>query len=566
MFAVYGMRPLYTRLSFLRLCPFLTQKFPSCSFKEFNDVYIVSWRSLKIIKVANKINQFCFLNTPANYSTKPSRPSRDDIQLNRKILSLKTVEEQLGLFESVKNSANIVNRVTMLFNISEIAERDREQRLVLEHEREVLQQGHNSTYMELLESISKEISECQPRELANVLFALGKIGEKDHRLVHVCEEEILSCDILAFKHAEICQIVNGCKNLNLTSSDIFSKFQDAVLDGRVNIKDFESCVLDTILLSFAKTGNGSVKLFNVFLDEILSRDFSKFNIFDLTAFVWSYAKKELESNRLFDLVEEEILRRGMSDFCIADIIQILWAFAKASKGSKQLFYQFDIELVLRGLEGFNNAELLEIVWSFSKRNVTKAKVFELIENEIFERGVHNFHTHQLVLILWSFVSAQRHNDLLVAEIEGELCLKDVKQLENSRLCQVVWCLGKARKLDSKFFDVIEMEVAQRGVLKFTVNEKLMLIRGFIEAKKGSTEFYELLVSSFSTKDFCNLNSGTMCECAWCFYKVGIDAGEQFDALEKEILTKDKYFFNEKELAFIKEIFQYVGKGRNLFGL
>ena len=145
-------------------------------------------------------------------------------------------------------------------------------------------------------------------------------------------------------------------------------------------------------------------------------------------------------------------------------------------------------------------------------------------------------------------------------------LKDVKQLENSRLCQVVWCLGKARKLDSKFFDVIEMEVAKRGVLKFTVNEKLMLIRGFIEAKKGSKEFYELLVSSFSTEDFCNLNSGTMCECAWCFHKAGIDAGAQFDALEKEILTKDKYFFNEKELALIKEIFQYVGKGRNLFGL
>lgn len=567
MLVEYRITSLYRRIYFHCLC--LIYKIPSRTFMNSRGIYGSTLQSLGFTKPRYKVIGHPFVSFCRNCSTVRSeilRPSRDDIYLNRRILSLKTVEEQLGLFESVKTSANIVNRVTMLFNIAQIAERDRGQKLVLEQEKETTKQGKNSTYVELLDSIAQDISKCQPRELANVLYALGKIEEKTHELVQVCEKQILSHDIMTFNNAEMCQILLGCTNLNLNRSGIFPKIQDAVLSEEMKIKDFEGCVLDAILLSFAKTDNGSVKLFDVFMKELLTRDISRLCSVDLATFVWSFAKKGLKADGLFDSVEKEILQRGTNDLSIADCIQILWAFGKSGKGSRQLFYQFDIELNSRGLESFNNSELLEIVWSFSKRNVTKAKVFELAENEIYDRGVHNFQTHELVLLLWSYVSAQRHNDELVEDIESELSIRDMKELDNGRLSQVVWCLGKARHSGSKLFDVIEAEVIKRGVSKFAVKEKLMLMRGFFEGRKGNKEFFDHLVSSFSTNDFRELNGGTICECAWCFCKANVEARAVFDALEKEILAKGKDFFNQKELSFIKHIFQEAGKGKNLFGL
>ena len=107
-----------------------------------------------------------------------------------------------------------------MYVCKERKERRREkQNLVLEQQRN----SQDNTYMDLLESISKDISKCKPRGLSNVIWALGKLQEKDHKLVKVCEKEIISCDIVAFNNANICQIMNGCANLNMTTSEIFTK-------------------------------------------------------------------------------------------------------------------------------------------------------------------------------------------------------------------------------------------------------------------------------------------------------------------------------------------------------
>ena len=568
MFAVCGIRSLYTAARFPRLCRLLSQKFPSSTHKEFNNLYSATWPPGRPAKQTSKFVNLYLFNPPANdYSTKQSDPLRNKIPLNKTILSLKTVEEQLHLFESTKASAGLVKRVIILYNIAKITEQDENQKQFLEQQREKVKQKESSEYVELLESISRDISKCQPRDLANMMWALGKIREKDHMLVEVCEKEILSRDIVAFDNAGICQIANGCATLNMKISDIFRNIEEGILNGQVKIQGFENRELSGILLSFSKTGNGSDELFLVFLNEILSRDFLGIDCRQLAGFVWSFAKKKFKADMLFEHVEEEILRRGTTDFHNSELIQLLWAFATAEKGSKQLFYLLDNELVARGVEKFDNAPLSEIVWSFNKKIVREAKVFDLVKKEALSHGVHKFKSHELVLILLSFVSAQRHDDMLVAEIQAELCLRDVKQFRNGHLCQVAWSLGRAEKSDSKMFDVIEAEVFQRGVSEFSMKQKRMVMRGFIDANRGSNKFYELLVRSFSPNDLFNLNRVAICECVWCFANAAVEAGELFDALEKEILSKGRNYFNAKELTIIKGSFKQVGRGgAALFGL
>ena len=88
----------------------------------------------------------------------------------------------------------------------------------------------------------------------------------------------------------------------------------------------------------------------------------------------------------------------------------------------------------------------------------------------------------------------------------------------------------------------------------------MLMRGFLEAKRGSKDFFKLLLSSFSANDFSNLTQVDICNFAWCLSKASVEAGTLFDALECEILSKDKPYFNKRELAYIKWNFKEAGKG------
>ena len=149
-----------------------------------------------------------------------------------------TVEKQLELFENIKNSASIVNRVTMLYSIAKITRRNGNQRRVLEQEKGKSRQALSSAYLALLDSISKDIGKCQPWDLANVMWALGKVQEKDHELVQVCERVILSRDIIAFDNVNISQIVNGCVNLDLTTTEISSTFQESIRNGQLKICNF----------------------------------------------------------------------------------------------------------------------------------------------------------------------------------------------------------------------------------------------------------------------------------------------------------------------------------------
>lgn len=561
MFTVSGMRTwsLSTSVHVLRACSFLTQKFTSCTFKEFDNSYSTSRQADRIVKPAR--NSLYFINTLAYYSTnlKSSRPTKAKMIIERKILSLETVKEQLKFFAEVKYLAETVNKITILYNIAKIIESDGEQKEVLKQQ--------NKTYMELLDSISDQMSRCLPQNVPIIMWALGINQVKHQKLFSLCEKKLLSRGALVFDNENICQILSGCANLNMSQTEIFPKFQEATLNGEVKICDFENHQLSGILLSFAKTNNGSVELFDAFLEEILSRDLTVMS-YALAESVWSFAKKELKADELFDRVEEEILRRGTIDLNKTDFItKVLWAFGKAGKGSKQFFDSVDNELVSVGVERFSNVELLDIVWSFGKRNFTKATAFDLVKKELLKRGAHTLQTHELVLFLLSFFSSQRHDDKLVTEIESELCLRNGKQIGSTQLCQVAWSLGMTGKSQSKLFDVIEAEVFQRGVCNFSKEETFILMRGFIEARRGSKKFFELLYSSFSEKDFSNFNARDICEFLLCFSEADVEAGAVFVALEKEILNKEKCYFSQKQLTLIKKSFQKVRKGtKELFEL
>ena len=559
MFAVSSIQPLL----FLGLRRCFYETFSSHTLKQLKNVRRASSALVKIQKPRSKLNWIFIPGNVAKCSPYGSRSSANQPtcakSLNVKLSSLETTRQHLELFESVKSSASTGDKVQILLKMSKIANVDGKQK-------ELLQKEHNmdsSAYTELLYDISNEISQCNSWSLANLMWALGKIPERDHKVVGVCEKEILLRGIASFNANEICQIVNGCSNLNLTTSNVFIKLQDAILNKEVKVEDLINIrELSGILLSFSKADNAFVEVFHVFLKEMLSRDFSQIDSRGLVDFVWAFAKKDIKAGKLFLRVEEEFLRRGMDDFTSVDIGRILWAFAMAQMGSKQFFHYVDHKLLSHDVDTLDNAVLLQIVWSFAKRKVTQAQVFDTVESEVYKRRIHTFKIHELVLILFSFVSAKRYNAALIAEIEGELCSRDAKQFKRGDLSQIAWSLGRAGKSKSQLFHTIETEIFQRDEENLPSKEHhmLMLMRGFVEANRGTKKLFEFFAGYFCRMGFQNLNERGICECAWCFSNSGIDTREVFDLLEKEICQHNKYAFNDSQIAVIRKSFQKAGKG------
>jgi len=85
--------------------------------------------------------------------------------------------------------------------------------------------------------------------------------------------------------------------------------------------------------------------------------------------------------------------------------------------------------------------------------------------------------------------------------------------------------------------------------------------------------HEGLQVSFLKEGFSNLTATEISVLA-CYFSEAendsgplINAGQLFDKLEREILRKEKLFFNEQQLDQIKKGFRKVGKGtKELFEL
>ena len=153
----------------------------------------------------------------------------------------------------------------MLYSIAKITGRDGKQRLVLELEKGKSRQPLNSAYLKLLDSISKDIGKCDPRDLINVMWPLGRLEEKDHELVQACERAILSRGITALSNVDICQIVSGCVNLDLSTSEISSTLQESIRHGQLKRSNFDNQLLSVMLMLFAKSDVCAVELFDHFL-------------------------------------------------------------------------------------------------------------------------------------------------------------------------------------------------------------------------------------------------------------------------------------------------------------
>lgn len=409
--------------------------------------------------------------------------------LNEEILMKRSVLDQLEFHQHHKDQLSLLNAITMLHSIAKITHKYREQKEVLHMERDIVEQGKESSFMELLDFIAANISSCKAQGLANLMWALGKLEEKTHPLATICEREILCHDFALFHLAEINQILTGCAALGLRESEIFERVEESILKEILRISLCETRQLTGILLAFSKVGCGSVDFYKHMEFEILGRGLKSFHNGQIAQFVYAFASQGIYDSVLFEAVEEEVMRRSTVRLRRKEMVMILWAFATAGTGSEEMFCALGNEIADNRLKELYSARLMWVIWSFATRGIADSKVYKAIAREIYMRGLGSLTNRELSLCVYSYALSEIPSAGFMEKLETEVLARDLSQFNGSELAQVAWGCGKVGLTNPKLYNNLEENIL---LLQITQNQASMIGQGFDNANMGSKELFSHL--------------------------------------------------------------------------
>ena len=484
-------------------------------------------------------------------------------ELAKNIAAVRTAQEYLYLFENFKDSPAMtqVNRITILHYLARYATEGPKKNFFAT--KKALKK-QNDVFAILLQNIASELEKCRARELASIMWSLGKLREHVTLIVSECEKEILRRDVTSFKVPSVCQLLNGFATLDLKRSQFFSLIEQSILEGKLKMSDFESRGLAGALWSFSKTGNGSKELFEKFQEEILSRNAKQFSGAQLVQFLLSFTQKEIQCDKLFEITAQEILERPTADLSDYSINMLLLLLAKYDpdpykrQESFELFNSLGAELTQRGVHGFDTKELSMLVWSFAKKCPNVESVFDIVEKELHIRGISKLRNEELSLILWSFAKSGNLSTELFNACEQEILSRDMSLFKAQQLSQLIWAFGMATVPSLGFLTIAEKEVLS-NVSHFTNKELCMMLHGFSHASVGTHKLFTTLEREVLERNIPENNPGIIPELASVFSRCTYEATLIFDTMEKVLKTTDQSVFSEQELQDIKMAFFKVGR-------
>lgn len=483
--------------------------------------------------------------------------------LAKNIAAVRTAEELLYLFENFKDSPAMtqVNRITILHYLARLATKGPKKNFFATKKALTKQKD---VFSILLQNIAAELEKCKSRELASIMWSLGKLREHVALIVSECEKEILRRDVTSFKVPSVCQLLNGFATLDLNRSQFFILIEQSILEEKLKMSDLENRGLAGALWSFSKTGNGSRELYEKFQEEILSRNAKKFSSAQLVQFLWSFTQKEIQCDKLFEITAQEILERPMADLSDYSINMLLLLFTKANQvpckrqENAEFFNCLGAEVTRRGVHGFDTEELSMLVWSFAKRCPNVKSVFDIVEKELHIRGISKLRNEEFSLILWSFAKSGNLSAELFNACHEEILSRDMSLFKAHQLSQLIWAFGMATVPSLGFFNIAEKEVLS-NISHFSDKELCMMLHGFSRASAGTHKVFTTLEREVLERNIPENNPGIIPELASVFSKCNYEATLMFDIIEKVLKTTDQSVFSEQELQDIKMAFFKVGR-------
>lgn len=481
--------------------------------------------------------------------------------LAKDISAVKSTSEYLYLYDRFKDSPAMtqMNRITILHHLAKVAASGPKKnffslRKVINEEKEI--------FIILLNNIGNDLETCKARDIATIVWSLGKLREHDAWFVTECENEILRRDQTSFRAPAVCKILIGFASLDLKRSKFFRIVEQRILDGQLKMGKFENRGLAGVLWSFTKTGNESKELLEKFQEEILIRDMREFSSDQLAQFLWSFTQKGIiPCDKLFSITEKEILQRPPTDLSNHCIKMLLWSFARAGfegKEGNSLFASLSPEIIRRGVHDFDADELSMLAWAFAKRCPEAPRVFDVIEKELFFRGIAEFGTQELSQLLWSFAVTGHTSSELFNESQEVLISRDLSLLKVKQFTELVWALGRSTLLSSDFLMKAVSDMLSNATV-YSDEELCMILHGCVQVSMDTQEPLKQLEREVLDRNIPQNKPKLIPKLASGFSTCSYEAGSVFDEIEKALLTNDLSMYTEQELQGLCVAFSQMGR-------
>ncbi|XP_068730397.1 uncharacterized protein [Montipora capricornis] len=482
------------------------------------------------------------------------------IELAKGIAAVKKADGFLDLYSNFKKSSAMtrVNRITILHNLAKFAVSSPKKNFTAT--KKVLKEQHH-VFLDLLQSIAADFGKCKPRDLASIVWALGKLRENVVWFVTECEKEIIKQDEKSIMPPAVCQLLNGFASLNLKRSQFFSFVEQRILEEKLNLKDFENRGLCGILWSFVKTENGSIELYKKIKDEISQRDVKSFNSQQLGQILWAFNEREIPCEELCGVIVSEIRERSLADQTNEGIKVILRSLAKigpSEKDTSDLFSKLGEEVLSRGIHDFDTGDLVMLAWSFAKMCPKMEVIFDFLEEEITLRKISDFRNHELSLLLWSFAKADYLSDDLFTTCQEEILSRNFSFFKAEQLSQLAWAFGRSAIPTSEFYHQLEKQITG-NMRTFSNNELCMIARGFAQASAGTPKLFKEIEKEVLDQEIVHKKPDFIPELALIFSKCSYKAPLLFDEMEKVLKHQERHYFNSLEVKIINSAFSKAGK-------
>ena len=530
-------------------------RYPPFMQRRYLTINILPWyKTIQLKGIGNKNTRLATPIIPCAFN------SVTPMDLAKDIAAVKNADGHFYLYKHFKTSPGMtqVNRITILHRLARLAITAPKKNFT--STKKVLKEQQH-VFLDLLNSVAADFEKCKPRDLASIVWALGKLRENVVWFVTECENEILKRDVSSFKAPAVCQLLIGFASLDLRRSQFFTRVEQRILEGKLSLKDFENRGLSGALWSFIKTGNGSKEFFEKFQEEILERDVKKFSSRQLAQFLWSFTEKDMHCDNLFEIIEREIQERAIEDQTDHGIKMILWSLAKAGTAQKnnfELFNRLGEEVLARGIHDFDSGELAMLVWSFAKKCPKMDAIFDFVEEEINLRDISQFRNHELSLLLWSFAKSGNLSTDLFKTCQEEILSRDLNLFKAEQLSQLAWSFGKSAVPSADLYSRVE-KVVSGNMSKFSDSELCMIARGFAQASAGTQKLFKKFEEEVLKRNIPENKPDFIPELVWVFSKCSYQAPLLFDEIERTLKGQGRSFYKDHELKIINSSFAKVGR-------
>ena len=344
-----------------------------------------------------------------------------------------------------------------------------------------------------------------PKELANVVYALGRIMSKldmttSNKPKHVFYQAIwnvLLDEKFNFNKKILHPFEIACKetmphfNLNSLSnvSDAFAmmKYDPVFNEGRTmfdciasetmnHLDALDPKSVSIILRSYASL-NISTPLFHSLGDAIVNRmcldEFSPKYISDLA---WAYATIHKQHQTLFEGIANSIAKKKYMKSCQpSDFSNILWSYASLNIPHSSLFQKIGDAIISSkdlSLKSFQPDNLAQIVCSFAKMNERHPSLFAKVADAILQVGhMSTLRADELSNILWAYAILYEKDDCLslttafhkrlFKKVGDSLTFADLEASSSNTLSNAVWAFATTNISHPALFQRVGNIIASR---------------------------------------------------------------------------------------------------------